>query len=52
MKPNKIIVKFEDVAEQVNGPVKRLVGFVLAKNMLDHHQCSISNGRNGWMASW
>ncbi len=34
MKPNKIIVKFEDVAEQVNGPVKRLVGFVLAKNML------------------
>jgi hypothetical protein len=34
MKPNKIIVKFEEVAEQVNGPVKRLVGFVLAKNML------------------
>jgi hypothetical protein len=34
MKPNKIIVKFEDVAEQVNGPVKRLVGFVLARNML------------------
>ncbi len=34
MKPNKIIVKFEDVAEQVNGPVKRLVGFVLAKSML------------------
>jgi hypothetical protein len=34
MKPNKIIVKFEDVAEQANGPVKRLVGFVLAKNML------------------
>src|SRR5262249_51839293 len=34
MKPNRIIVKFEDVAEQVNGPVKRLVGFVLAKNML------------------
>ena len=34
LKPNKIIVKFEDVAEQINGPVKRLVGFVLAKNML------------------
>jgi hypothetical protein len=34
MKPNNIILKFEDVAEQVNGPVKRLVGFVLAKNML------------------
>jgi hypothetical protein len=34
MKPNKIIIKFEDVAEQVNGPVKRLVGFVLARNML------------------
>ena len=34
MKPNKIIVKFEDVAEQANGPVKRLVGFVLARNML------------------
>jgi hypothetical protein len=33
-KPNKIIIKFEDVAEQVYGPVKRLVGFVLARNML------------------
>ena len=34
MKPNKVIVKFDDVAEQVNGPVKRLVGFVPARNML------------------
>ncbi len=34
MNPDKIIIKFEDVAEQVHGPVKRLVGFVKAKNML------------------
>jgi hypothetical protein len=34
MDPNKIIIKFEDVAEQVHGPVRRLVGFVRARNML------------------
>lgn len=34
MNPDKIIIKFEEVAEQVHGPVKRLVGFVRAKNML------------------
>ncbi|QDP26846.1 hypothetical protein [Bradyrhizobium cosmicum] len=34
MNPDKIIIKFEDVAEQLHGPVKRLVGFVQAKNML------------------
>ena len=34
MKPNKIIVKFEHVAEQTDGSVERLVGFVQAKNML------------------
>ncbi|MHB9470843.1 hypothetical protein [Mesorhizobium sp. W050] len=34
MNPDKIILKFEDVAEQVHGPVRRLVGFVRAKNML------------------
>lgn len=34
MNPDKIIIKFEDVAKQVNGPVQRLVGFVRAKNML------------------
>jgi hypothetical protein len=34
MDPNKIIIKFEDVAEQVHVPVRRLVGFVRARNML------------------
>src|SRR5271168_2283269 len=34
MNPDKIIIKFEDVAEQVHGPVRRLVGFVRARNML------------------
>jgi hypothetical protein len=34
MNPDKIIIKFEDVAEQIHGPVRRLVGFVRAKNML------------------
>ena len=34
MNPDKIIIKFEDVAEQVHGPVRRLVGLVQAKNML------------------
>ena len=34
MNPDKIIIKFEDEAEPVHGPVKRLVGFVRAKNML------------------
>lgn len=34
MNPDKIILKFEDVAVQAHGPVKRLVGFVQAKNML------------------
>jgi len=34
MKPEKIILKFEDVAEQVHGSVRRLVGFVQAKSML------------------
>lgn len=30
----KIILKFEQVAEQTNGPVKRLIGFIQAKRML------------------
>lgn len=34
MKSDKVIVKFEDVAEQVHGSVRRLVGFVQAKNLL------------------
>jgi hypothetical protein len=34
MNPDKIIVKFEDVAEQQHGPVKRLTGFVMARHML------------------
>ncbi|EHK53558.1 hypothetical protein, partial [Allomesorhizobium alhagi] len=34
MNPDKIIIRFEQVADQSEGPVKRLVGFVRAKNML------------------
>lgn len=34
MNPNSTIIKFEDVAEHVHGPVRRLVGLVHAKNML------------------
>lgn len=34
MKSTKVIVKFETVAEQVHGSVKRVLGFVQAKNML------------------
>jgi len=34
MQPNTIIIKFEQVAEQSQGPVTRLIGFVRAKHML------------------
>lgn len=34
MNPDKLIVRFEQVDEQVEGPVRRIVGFVKAKNML------------------
>jgi len=34
MNPDKIIIKYEDVATHVHGPVRRLVGFVQGKNML------------------
>lgn len=34
MKANKIIIKYEHVAEQTHGSVKRLVGFVQAKGLL------------------
>ena len=34
MKPSKIIIKYEHVAEQTHGSVKRLVGFVQAKSLL------------------
>lgn len=34
MNPDKIIVRYEQVSEQVEGPVRRIVGFVKAKNML------------------
>ena len=34
MNPSKIVIRFEQVAEQTEGPVKRVVGFVRAKNML------------------
>jgi hypothetical protein len=34
MKSTKVIIKFEAVAEQVHGSVKRVLGFVQAKSML------------------
>lgn len=34
MKSNKVIIKYEHVAEQTHGSVKRLVGFVQAKSLL------------------
>lgn len=34
MKPSKIIIKYEHVAEQTHNSVKRLVGFVQAKSLL------------------
>ena len=34
MKPSKIIIKYEHVAEQTHGSVKRLVGFVQAKSLM------------------
>lgn len=34
MNPTKIIIRFEQVAEQTEGPVRRVIGFVRAKNML------------------
>jgi len=34
MNPNKIVIKFEAVAEQEHGPVKRFVGFAMARHMV------------------
>lgn len=34
MKPEKILVRYEQVCDQVEGPVRRIVGFVKARNML------------------
>src|SRR5690242_3273372 len=34
MNPDKVIVRYEQVDEQVEGPVRRIIGFVKAKNML------------------
>lgn len=34
MNPDEILIRFEQVDSQVEGPVKRLVGFVRARNML------------------
>lgn len=34
MNPAKIVIRFEQVSEQTEGPVCRIVGFVRAKNML------------------
>ena len=34
MNPTKVVIRFEQVAEQTEGAVKRIIGFVRAKNML------------------
>ena len=34
MNPNKVLIRYDQFAEQVEGPVKRITGFVKAKNML------------------
>jgi hypothetical protein len=34
MNPTNIVIRFEQVADQADGPVRRLVGFVRARNML------------------
>jgi hypothetical protein len=34
MNPQDIVIRFEQVSEQTEGPVKRIIGFVRAKNML------------------
>lgn len=40
MNPTNIVVRYEQVAEQTEGPVKRIVGFVRAKNMLQLFDCA------------
>jgi hypothetical protein len=34
MNPSKVLIRFDQYAEQVEGPVRRIIGFVRAKNML------------------
>lgn len=34
MNPDKVLIRYDQFAEQVEGPVKRITGFVKAKNML------------------
>ncbi len=34
MNPNKVLIRYDQYAEQVEGPVRRIIGFVRAKNML------------------
>jgi hypothetical protein len=34
MHPSKVVIRFDQVAEQTEGPVRRIVGFVRAKHML------------------
>ncbi len=34
MKQSKIVIRFDQVAEQVHGPVRRITGFVKAKNLI------------------
>jgi hypothetical protein len=34
MNSDKVVIRFEQVSEQTEGPVRRIVGFVRAKNML------------------
>lgn len=34
MNPSKVLIRYDQYAEQVEGPVRRIIGFVRAKNML------------------
>src|SRR5262249_21739934 len=34
MNPNRVLIRYDQYAEQVEGPVRRIIGFVRAKNML------------------
>jgi hypothetical protein len=51
MKPTKVILKYEHVAEQTHGSVKRLVGFVQAKSLISLFD-SIDLEANPRSAKW
>ncbi len=51
MKPSKIIIKYEQVAEQTHGSVRRLVGFVQVKSLLSLFD-SVDLDANPRSAKW